>query len=206
MIVDHFAQLDVPNEQGNNELQTLESLRLGLGALHGTVASYELAARNAAPGRRVTAFGFTMPAIDLETTLLLPCLFHWFGTTAINYARLVGYLHGLANGEYSRGDLAARGRVAAYCQRYVESVPELESVLYWRNKVFAHFAITDPHRLDSAGLLDVSTMHPVAYFNDRFRLGGVVASVQGDEVEMPSWSLTETFENLAPRFWPFQES
>ena len=45
------------------------------------------------PGKQVISTGFGL--FDDETENLLTCMFHWFGTSIYNYARLVGFIGGL---------------------------------------------------------------------------------------------------------------
>jgi hypothetical protein len=197
-------QLSVEPAEVRNELATLHQLAAGLNALANTVAQLEMPLRD---GRNRLCVGdFSPLGIDQATADLLPALFHWYGTTVCNYARLVGFLGGIATNAYTRAvaeDPNNYRVIKERCDAYVREVPELASVLVWRNKVFAHFALTDPRagrEPDTAALLDVSTMSPVAYFDGRFRVGGVTVMARGGEVTMPSWSLTESYEQLSHRY------
>ncbi len=48
-------------------------------------------------------------------------------------------------------------------------------------------------------------MSPISYFDGRFHVGGIIASMRRGEAELPSWSVTESFEQLSNRFWPHLE-
>ncbi len=88
---------------------------------------------------------------------------------------------------------------------YVIGIAELDRVRVWRNKVFAHFAITDPFKDDNIATLDMSVIFPVS-FEGRYVVGGMtmLRSNSGGSYksELPRWSLTEVFESLEPHFWP----
>ena len=210
--VDHVNAFQVSEEDANNELVTLECLSVGLAELvkqvkllEAPMQSYE--STNGWGGFSVTGFDFEEYGVPANEQLLLPCYFHWFGTSVCNYARLVGFVAGVGSGVFPRNateDPRNFELIKKHCDSYVDSITDLEPIKIWRNKVFAHFAITDPRSKDNAALLDVSTMSPMSYSNGRFRVGGAVIMVRGAEIEMPPWSVTESFERLAPRYWPVQ--
>jgi hypothetical protein len=207
MIVDHILRYEVGEREANNELVTLHQLAVGLAALANTVAQLE-APLQQGPNRQAF-FDLTPLGIDQQTADLLPSLFHWYGTTVCNYARLVGFLSGIAIGKYERNvgeDPDNYDMIKKQCDDYIARVPELAEVLVWRNKVFAHFAITAPRNgkkdQDNAALLDVSTMSPIAFSNRRFHAGGLMNFTRGAEAQMPTWSLTRNYELLSKRYWP----
>jgi hypothetical protein len=203
-IIDHVMGLSVSPADANNELMTLRQLAAGLSALANTIAQLEAPLQDG-PNRQCF-LDFTPLGLDQGTADLLPSLFHWYGTTICNYTRLVGFLSGIATGAYTRAVTENPDNYRAIkdrCAAYVAEIPELADILVWRNKVFAHFALTDPRggrEPDNAALLDVSTMSPVAYFDRRFRVGGLGVVARGAEATMPSWSLTETYEQLSRRY------
>lgn len=207
-VVDHVAGHAAAETDALNELVTLRRLAFGLHTLANTVKSLERQAHERVRPEDGPSFffGSGMPGLSQANEALLPCLFHWYGVTICNYARLVGFLSGLSSSAYKRDateDESNYGLIKSHCTAYCASIREIEPILLWRNKVFAHFAITAPRvGEDNAALLDVSTMSPIAFFNARFRVGGVVIQCRGAEVELPNWSITESFEQLAPRFWP----
>jgi hypothetical protein len=212
IIIDHIQAVNVVSADAINELITLESLSTGLSALANQVALLEQPFQDyeARYRKRIffTGFGMRTPdgtCLTTEQERLLPCLFHWYGNTICNYARLVGFLSGVATGVYDRStteDPKNYAAVKRHCGTYVDSITELEAIKHWRNKVFAHFALTDPYRDDNATMLDVSVMSPITYLEGRFRVGGMVHSTRGGEIEMPHWSITESHEKLSARFWP----
>jgi hypothetical protein len=199
-LIDHVAQLAADPDDAVNELTTLSTLRAGLFTLANQVAGYEQPIR----GRKIFFVGFDF-GLPNGADDFLPCLFHWFGTSLCNYARLVGFLGGVHSGVYPRHATEDPGQfklIESHCTNYVESVPELEPVLLWRNKVFAHFAITAPRKQDNAALLDVSVMSPICVMDGRFSVGGLTMAIRGAEVSMPQWSMTRVFESLEARYWP----
>ena len=205
-IIDHLAQHSVSDADGRNELNTLSVLGSGIHSIVQTVESYEQAIRShlGTAAKSSGFYGFGMPGLPPSAESLLPCLFHWYGITICNYARLVGFLSGISSGVYTRSateDSSNYKLIKEHCDNYVSSIPELEPVKIWRNKVFAHFALTDPRANDNAALLDVSTMSPTSFLGGRFHVGGVTIACRGAAISMPAWSITETYEQLSSRFW-----
>jgi hypothetical protein len=155
------------------------------------------------------AFG-NIRGLREDAVHLLPCFFHWYGVSLMNYARLVGFLSGLSCGAFTRHDLEDDNTFQAvieHCNSYVASVPELSAIKVWRDKVAGHFAITAPRKKhDNPALLDFSVMYPVGYDNGRFRVG-VMSFLRTDSAgnahtgKLPPWSLTETHEALQGRYW-----
>ena len=204
-LIDHIEGIEVDESIGHNELTTLSFLSTGLAMLAHQVDLMETPVREDERARRKSIEFFGFGLLPPEQESLLPCLFHWYGTSVCNYARLVGFLSGLASGAYSRDQVSNpsfHAKVREHCSAYVDSVPELQPIKVWRNKVFAHFAITDPRKDDNPAMLDASAMSPLSYFGNRLRVGGVTIGSSGGQVELPQWSVTEAHEALAPRFWP----
>lgn len=210
--IDNIQPIYVSESDAVNELDTLVSLSTGLATLANQVAYLELPFQDYERTHRkrvsFTGFGQSTPdgtGLTPEQERLLPCFFHWYGNSICNYVRLVGFLAGVDDGVFLRNATEDPRNYAAirhHCGEYLDSIPEMGPIKHWRNKVFAHFAITDPHRDDNAAMLDASVMSPVNYFQSRFRVGGTAYVMRGGEVEMPHWSVTESYEKLSARFWP----
>ncbi len=158
---------------------------------------------------KVTTFSFGLDFDGTRVRLdVIACFFHWFGVSACNFVRLVGFIHGLERKLFTRADLEAKASfktIKAAVDGYVNSVTELDNVLVWRNKVGAHFAMTDPYKDDNIATLDMSVIFPVT-FENRYFVGGLTMG-KGNQTafhtsQLPRWSLTEVFEALVPRFWP----
>ncbi len=144
-------------------------------------------------------------SVPPEINNLLPCFFHWFGISLCNYARLAGYIVAKEQGHLSNADLQPEPKsekIKKACNNYVNSLPEIQEVLKWRNKVSAHFALTDPRPEDNIATLEASIIYPIGFENKRFRTGTMIFTINDSDSEIPSWSLTETFEILINRFWP----
>lgn len=213
VVVDHVLGSSVSQEDGNNELLMLSYLSAGIRTLVNTVAGIEepLQRQEAAEGRRLIFLGTPESFESIVPTAngaVLLCLFHWYGVSVCNYARLVGFLGGVGPvfARNATEDKRNHAKIKDHCDEYVGSISELAPILLWRNKVFAHFAITDPHRGDNAALLDLSTMPMIGYSDGHLRVGGVVVTTRGAESQLPPWSLTESFVKLAPRYWPNQQN
>jgi len=134
--------------------------------------------------------------------------FYWFSTSLINYARLTGFLVERIQNNITDEDVSTfveKSKIKDACTNYVKSIPELEEVLKWRNKVSAHFAITDPNRVDNVATLEEIIRNPIGFSDFRFRTHIMIISKSTEkeiiESNLPTWSLTETFETLSNRFW-----
>lgn len=127
----------------------------------------------------------------LENTPLgrLSCQFQWYAVSAYNYAQLVGWL--------VYGD-------TAQAKTYVNRV--MPNIAKYRNKVAAHFAITDPRKDDNVATLSASVMTYIVYAKGHFYAGSVSPkTVETQEIEksnIPAWSLTLAHQELNERFWP----
>lgn len=202
--IDSTLGIQVDQTKYNNEINTLLQLRIGLLSLYNSLRSAEIHICNERPGKRVTFIGGN-PFFSDETMDLFACYFHWYGTTICNYARLTGLIVSQENGslnltrEYTSKE---RVQLRDSCSAYVKSIPELEEIVKWRNKISGHFALTDPRPDDNPATLEASIIFPIGFQNDRFRTATYVSSMAGFDSEVPIWSLTETFENLSARFWP----
>jgi hypothetical protein len=206
-IIDKILNIEVDHSKHFNEINALEQLRTGLLALYNTVKPVENKIMVENPNSLIISFG-NDPNLPQEINHLLPCFFHWFGNSIINYARLVGLIVAKEQGEITEGDLQfepAREKIRIACNNYIKSLPELEEVLKWRHKVSAHFALTDPRKEDNIATLEASIIYPVGSENGRYRTGTLTFSKGDNKVnynsEIPKWSLTETFEILENRFW-----
>jgi hypothetical protein len=208
VLIDALERIEVPRDDYFNEIHSLRTLHMGMRALCGMIKSKEIAfARAGGDKLKVFQFGATTPQ-EQEFLETVACFFHWFGVSICNFARLVGFIRGMSHGDFSRTDLRDPTKfrsIKASIDNYINGIPELEHVRVWRNKVFAHFAITDPLKSDNIATLDMSVIFPVS-FDGRYIVGGLSmlrSNSQGTHVsQLPQWSLTEVFEALEPRYWP----
>jgi hypothetical protein len=176
----------------------LSYLPVGLHRLAETVRRHE----NQVPN----LFGGDVPdmmAFGFPNSQILSCFFAWFAVSLVNYLRLVALIKLLEDKEWRPEDLrnkANHASIKSHCTAYVRRV--IPSIYRWRNKVAAHFAITDPFHDDSLGTLEVSLFEPITYNRPYFKVGTFSWRGGTDASERDPWALTETFETLAPRLWP----
>lgn len=206
--IDFIDQVIVEENTCGNELRSLRTLTIGLMDLCAFVKRREVAFEKANGGKlKVMMYG----AMNQEEQRFLDvtaCMFHWFGLSLCNFVRLVGFIRGLHKGEFARSDLTDKKgaeKAKKAIDAYVASVTEIGAVRIWRNKVFAHFAITDPYKDDNVSTLDMSVVFPVS-FDGRYVVGGMTmtrSNASGTFTsDLPCWSMTEVFESLIPRYWP----
>lgn len=211
IVLDTIDLVKVDHNKYSNEIGTLHTLSNGLRELCALIKRRELAFEKASGGKfKILTFGGTSPEerYSLDVTA---CMFHWFGLPLCNYVRLIGYIRGLDRGDFTRADLTdkkAVEKVKKSIEGYVSSVTEIAAVKVWRNKVFAHFAITDPYKDDNMSTLEISVVFPVT-FEGRYVVGSMVITKKNSSGShtsaLPRWSMTEVFEALIPRFWPGTE-
>ena len=204
--IDSTLGISVSRDKYFNEITALMQLKQGLILLYNNVKCVELQKYNL--GKNTITFG-NDPSLPPEFKANLPCFFHWFGTSLCNYARLVGFVVSQETGKITINDLQSnpeRKKIKDACDVYMHGLSELTEVLKWRNKVAAHFALTDPRKDDNIATMEASIIYPVGYKDDRFRTATLdFVKFEGNtsqSAEIPSWSLTETFELLINRFWP----
>jgi len=211
MVIDKILNIDVVEQEFVNELQTLNDLYSGLHFLYSTVRPWELKIIENRPGKKIFFVGqppeFIMDGIPQDLFTYLPSTFHWFSTSLINYARLCGFVVSRAQNIITPEDLNPpnRQKIKQACTDYVESIPELELVKKWRNKISGHFALTDPRSDDNIATLEESVRDPIGFSDFRFRTNLMISSktmaTETVDSELPTWALTETFELLTSRFW-----
>ena len=208
--LDTIEPVVITDNEYPNEVGTLHTLHRGLWGLANSVANREYPFKEMVKSMTFISFGRDVDATTQDIDMVA-CFFHWFGVSLCNYARLVGFIRGLRNGEFSRADLVDKAKTKAgvikkAVEAYVERVPELEPVLVWRDKIAAHFAITYPHKEDNIATLDMSVVFPVSYVAPRYRVGAMQmtrSNAAGTHTsEIPDWSVTEVYEQLAARYWP----
>ena len=191
-------QLDENNSPLNN-YQALNYLPLGLHAMACTVREEEVRLYPS----KISLNLINSSGRTAERDALFACYFNWFSTSIVNYVRLVGLIDIMIQRRWVSSDIKYpenRETVKEHCVKYVkEVIPEIHR---WRNKIAAHFAITAPDKEDNLGTLEYSIMNPICYKKPYFRMGAFTWSKMGEQSDLPEWALTETFEKLAPRYWP----
>src|SRR4051812_48314087 len=208
VLVDGLERIAVSRDDFFNELRTLRTLFVGLKRLYGPLKVREAEFERRTGGQvKVFSRGGHSDE-EVEFLDFVACEFHWFGVSVCNFARLVGTIRGIHCGDFTRKDLADSQKfdgIRRSIEDYLANIKELEHVRLWRNKVFAHFALTDPRKHDNLTTLDMSVIHPVA-FNGKYIIGGMSmlrgGASRSEVGSFPEWSLTEVFEALELRYWP----
>ena len=190
MILDFIYKLELPDNETENHYDARMALaRLGEGLfwIHQEVTKIELELRKEAAKDDIQ-LAIAGGILENKPFGLLSCAFQWYAVSACNYAQLIGWL-------------ATRDTDLA--KKYVKKV--MPKLLSYRNKVAAHFAITDPLR-DNEADLAASVMTHIIYVRGRLCAAALTPTVKtnGQEITVSrdiSWSLSLAHERLAPRFW-----
>jgi len=206
--IDSVEGLQVEQQTHFNEIRSLQFLQQGLVTIANAVKKREQHYAELRKKMNFMQFGATSSEEEADLNLIA-CFFHWFGISAINYARLVGLIRGLETNLFTRTDLNDATKfkdISKIVKAYVESVAELANVLVWRNKVAGHFAMTDPRHDDNIATLHMSVMFPVSLENGVYYVGGLTMTMTNaagiHESAIPMWSVTQVFDSLIPRYWP----
>jgi hypothetical protein len=138
-----------------------------------------------------------------ESTRLLANYFNWFAISVVNYIRLVGLLDIMVKNNWGTKDINSNSEeIRSHCNKYLKEVaPEIYN---WRNKIAAHFAITDPKN-DNVGTLEFSVLNPISFRKPHYYVGTLQFIASEESSSMQEWSLVDIFENrLIPRYWPIK--
>jgi hypothetical protein len=169
-------------------------LTTGLNTLYHTVLDEEKKQLKKGGGIRLLAFD--------QGTNLVACAHHWFAVSVVNYCRLVKLIDLMVKNNWTIENLHGHTRIVKEeCKKYCANV--LGPIFVWRNKVAAHFSITDPYGSDTLGTLENSIIQPVSFEVDHYYVSSFQMGRDGfDPPEIPRWSLIQEYEKLIPRFWP----
>lgn len=210
LTIDAVEPIEIGDNEHPNEVGTLRTLYRGLWGLANSVAYREHPFLEMSKKMTFVSFGRDVDATTKDIDMVA-CFFHWFGVSLCNFVRLVGFIRGLKNGEFVRADLTDQAKTKARAIKnsvdaYVRSVPEVQPVLIWRDKIAAHFAITDPRKDDNIATLDMSVVFPVTYASPRYRANYFqMIRSNGESAHasaFPEWSVTGVYEQLSSRYWP----
>ncbi|GJL66509.1 MAG: hypothetical protein NPIRA05_14800 [Nitrospirales bacterium] len=145
-----------------------------------------------------------MALSDQDIKPILHSMFNWYATDLVNFIRLIGLIDALRIYKLKYKDVSQdtgiRIRINDHCTNYIKKVHP--DIYLWRNKVSAHFALTDPRKEDNLATLESSVMFPVSYERPYLEAGGVKWVLGQDESQLPNWKLTKVFEDLGARYWP----
>jgi hypothetical protein len=189
--LDHLDDLKLPEPEVNDHYDArmaLARLGEGLSWIHGVVAEVERQTRTEAE-KENTPVVVVAGVLEGKPIGILSCAFQWYAVSACNYAQLVGWL---------------ATRDPRLTKEYVGRV--MPRLLKYRNKVAAHFALTDPLR-DNEADLAASVMTQIVYAQGRLCAAALTPIVLKEAQEITasrdlSWSLTLAHERLVPRYWP----
>ena len=197
--LDHIANISVDADKHINSLNVLRSLRIGMFNLAEFTRKQEVLILEDQDTDTVTAvFKVT------DETLFIGCLFDWFAVSLVSYLRLAKLIDLMELNQWGLEDLTRKDvpkEIKASCLEYIKSVAP--GVYKWRNKIAAHRVATDPRTADSLTLLTYSTMPTVDYRTPYYGVLNLrMGMSNGGRLDLEQWSLTKTFEDLAPRLWP----
>ncbi|WP_140867655.1 hypothetical protein [Sphingomonas oligophenolica] len=208
---DTVSGVEISSSDFPNEARQLYCLWHGMHYLYKQIQFAEKAAKGEGLGGMYADLEGSLGLPDGANSLL-PVFHHWFGVTAINFSRLFAWCLGVKNGEFSKPSYQTnrqRRNVSRYCRTYVLSLQELSAVLGWRNKVFAHFALTDPYSDDTLSTLMRWSVYPLRFISGRLWMSPPDIDIDENALRSISfglspsaidWSLTETFNALNRRF------
>jgi len=190
LILDFIDKLELPDDDEGNHFDARMALaRLGEGLfwIHQEVLKIEMDLQRKAAKDDIQ-LAIAGGILEDKPFGLLSCAFQWYAVSACNYAQLVGWL-------------ATHDTDSS--KNYVRKV--MPRLLNYRNKVAAHFAITDPLR-DNEADLAASVMTHIVYVRGRLCAAALTPIIknEGQEITVSkdiSWSLTLAHERLVPRFW-----
>lgn len=199
IILDHTQGIILdPSNPPFNNYQAFEHHYSGLKILADSVRNYEIKMIENDPNA-----AYLVTYVSSNVHPIIPCSFNWFSITIVNYLRLVALVDLMSQNNWKSDALADpknRQTIKKHCKDYVSNtIPEIHT---WRNKVAAHFAATDPFKDDTLGTLEQSIMNSVSYKYPYYHVGIFQWNAQGTTANLPTWSLTQTYERLRTRFWP----
>lgn len=199
-------------ESHANERGRLATLWIGLNNLAATISKSE---KRLAPDTENVVGGFgNLPGLRPGERGTLECCCHWYALSASSFVQLFAWLN-VKQKDTNNTPLneLITEQVRRQIKDYVKAV--LPDVLVFRNKIAAHYALTDPRKDDNSVLLSASTMDPIGWSRGRLICGspggGFVVTrsrkdpetgqrVTQDSSALSSWTPTEVHEQLSKRY------
>ena len=130
--------------------------------------------------------------------------FHWFTISLTNYLRLIFFVQYIQNNNWTISELKKNENKRSIKKFIDNKLNETIPLIYkWRNKVGAHYSLTDPRKDDSLATL-INSTSPVNYkspffYTNLFSFHN--KETEGQEVNIPQWSITVEFNKLKARFF-----
>ena len=142
---------------------------------------------------------FTTKSFDMSDPFA-----NMFGTTSFdvfsnylcNLSLLIGLKELLDSGSTYRDLKENHKNTKEHCRAIQKSIVP-DSIILWRNKVAAHYALADQRKENLATLIQSVNSWP-EFISARYSVGGFKVNVDGEESELKEWSLTEAYEGLIP--------
>lgn len=196
-LIDAMEPLTIDIDRGwrhEKERQAIIRLHVGMTSLYNRVREFERRMVNAErdnPWELVHASGDADEALAIGIDpRLLAVSFDWY---AINACRLFSILAFVSN-EHAGNVKTAK----AYRARVCGPVHE------YRNKVAAHYALTDPRDDDNEADRESSTLDSFAFEKDRFYVGALQVGLRLDDREVAArrpyrWSMSAFHEDVVQR-------
>ncbi len=130
--------------------------------------------------------------------------FIWFSISLTNYLRLVFFVECVTKNNWSLNDLKDSNNKKLLKDFIRDEMQLTIPVIHnWRNKVAAHFSITDPLKTDNLSTL-INSTNMVSYLSpfyvtNAYVLGSI--DTDGEQPNISPWSVTVEFEKLKERFF-----
>lgn len=141
--------------------------------------------------------------MGLKNQNILMNHFNWFSISIINYVRLVGFIDIVNKNSFTREQIIETDNhrlIKNYCKEYIKNV--IPEIYTYRNKLSAHYSLTDPFRDDNIATLESSVMNSIVYRDYHYEGGGLIWGAGEDLTEIKPWKLTQIYEDLCIRYWP----
>lgn len=132
------------------------------------------------------------------------CSFLWFSTSLVCYLKLIAFYDIVQKNNWELNDLRSEDiqhEYTQHCNQYVKDL--IPQIVKWRNKVGAHFTLTDPRKDNLTTMInsitEVSFLKPFYYTN--VISWGVTDGSSKKDINISQWSATEEYEKLTERFF-----